>query len=856
MKKILLLITNIFFFTIGVAQDLSFQIKSRGVPYIKNYSQKDYKADLFNHDITQDNRGILYFANNTGVLEFDGTSWQLFQLPNASRVYSLTFDENKKRVYVGGVGDFGYLSCDQNGKTTFVSLKSLIPNDQQNFKNVWLIFTMPNLGVVFFTTSAIYIYKEGKIKVLTSSAKNSFHAAFHINNNLYVREWNQGLKKMKNGHLELVSNGNQFANERIYGMLPFDKDKSLIITRTKGLFLYDGKSFTPWNTEVTPKFLAESQVYFSKTLGKQYFAIATIKKGIIILDKQGKVVQQLGESAGMTSPYINGLFWDKGRNLWAAKSEGLSQVILNTPFTFYDKNLGLKSNLTSSAIVGNKAYFVSMQKGFFALPWENTNYKNINKLDLVYNQTTNCFDSYIQGEDVLLGHNAGILVHNTQDNSNYKIAKDRFIWKFAYSEKHKNVFAGSRKGLIKVVKENDRWKTKSVKSSTGSIPFLAFYQNQEIFTSDDNGTLSKITLNETLDSVLSQTRYDTLHGLPSNSGNWVFQISGKVIIATKKGVYHYNKLQDRFDLHPDLKEIVGDKLVRYIKNDVKGNLWIWAGFPNDLHLMFLKKLPNNAYQLVKTPFQKLKNTFIELGTHINPIDQKNVLFGAPQGAIHYDPSVKINYDRSYLSLIRKVETVSDQDSVIFGGNFLDSLGQITHKQPKKSVLKLPYSLNSLRFGFAATYYEDNDKLVYSHYLKGFDPHWSDWLNTTQKEYTNLPEGKYTFMVKARNIYGKESLVASYSFKILPPWHRTVWAYIGYVIITAFLVWVIVKLNIRRLQAQKRRLESVVQRRTAEIVEKNKSLQMQKEELEALNEQIINQKQGIPSLNRDLHLFLL
>ena len=92
---------------------------------------------------------------------------------------------------------------------------------------------MPNLGVVFFTTSAIYIYKEGKIKVLTPSAKNSFHAAFHINNNLYVREWNQGLKKMKNGHLELVSNGNQFANERIYGMLPFDKDKSLIITRTK-----------------------------------------------------------------------------------------------------------------------------------------------------------------------------------------------------------------------------------------------------------------------------------------------------------------------------------------------------------------------------------------------------------------------------------------------------------------------------------------------------------------------------------------------------------------------------------------------------------------------------------------------
>ena len=350
---------------------------------------------------------------------------------------------------------------------------------------------------------------------------------------------------------------------------------------------------------------------------------------------------------------------------------------------------------------------------------------------------------------------------------------------------------------------------------------------------------------------MSKKKYDTLQGLPANNGNRVFQVGNQALVATKKGLYRYNEAQDRFEKHPQYSKIVGDLFVRYLKADQRGNLWLWAGSPNQLNVLFLKKHANGSFQLIKTPFQKLKNTFIEVGTHINPIDEKNVLFSAPEGAIHYDPSIKINYDRPYLSLIRKVETIADQDSLIFGGSFLDSLGRITHQQPSKAILKLPYSLHDVRFTFAATYYEDNDQLVYSHYLKGFDTHWSDWLPATQKEYTNLPEGEYTFMVKARNVYGKESLVASYTFRILPPWHRTVWAYLGYVILAGILVWLIVKLNVRRLQKQKRKLEQVVQQRTAEIVEKNNSLRMQKEELETLNEQIIEQKQVIEKKNDDI-----
>ena len=55
----------IFFSQFIVAQNNSFFIKRRGVPQIKNYSAKDYHDDPFNHDVVQDNRGVLYFANNS-----------------------------------------------------------------------------------------------------------------------------------------------------------------------------------------------------------------------------------------------------------------------------------------------------------------------------------------------------------------------------------------------------------------------------------------------------------------------------------------------------------------------------------------------------------------------------------------------------------------------------------------------------------------------------------------------------------------------------------------------------------------------------------------------------------------------
>lgn len=54
------------------------------MPDIVNYDNTTYSAGTHNWDIQQDRNGVMYFANDEGVLTFDGSRWKIYPLPNVS----------------------------------------------------------------------------------------------------------------------------------------------------------------------------------------------------------------------------------------------------------------------------------------------------------------------------------------------------------------------------------------------------------------------------------------------------------------------------------------------------------------------------------------------------------------------------------------------------------------------------------------------------------------------------------------------------------------------------------------------------------------------------------------------------
>ena len=114
-------------------------IKSIGVPNVRNYSKNIYQSGNQNWSVTKDEKGIMYFGNSEGLLSFDGRDWQQYNLPNHLTVRAVASD-NHGKIYTGAFGEIGYWSADKNGILVYTSLSKLIPAKYILDEEVWKIY--------------------------------------------------------------------------------------------------------------------------------------------------------------------------------------------------------------------------------------------------------------------------------------------------------------------------------------------------------------------------------------------------------------------------------------------------------------------------------------------------------------------------------------------------------------------------------------------------------------------------------------------------------------------------------------------------------------------------------------------
>ncbi|MGD8413626.1 MAG: hypothetical protein PVF33_05310, partial [Candidatus Latescibacterota bacterium] len=331
-----------------------------GLPFITNYGVRDYNAGGFNWAITQDQRGIMYFGNQWGVLEFDGTNWNLIRLTNEGTVRSLDVDA-EGRVWVGGVRELGYLEPDSVGRLRYVPLLPQLPEEVRDFTDVWHTFAMDD-GVYFFTDTYVFKFSDDGFKTWTSA--NTFHVAFKVDDELYVREWGTGLMRLKESGLELVPGGDRFHEERIYVMLPYDEDRSIVVTRTMGVFLFDGQHFEPFKTEID-EWLAKHLIYLPGTSLKDGgYALASISGGVAIINHDGTLRQIVDQSTGIPDNGVIYTYQDRAGDLWFGMTDGISRVGIGSPYSVFDERSGFASRLTDvTRFNGN--LFAASQSGFY-----------------------------------------------------------------------------------------------------------------------------------------------------------------------------------------------------------------------------------------------------------------------------------------------------------------------------------------------------------------------------------------------------------------------------------------------------------------------------------------------------------
>lgn len=812
--------------------------KEYGSPIIQNYTDNDYGTESpQNWATVQDHKGVMYFGNTEGVLQYDGKKWRLIKITNNSIPWSLAIDSNGT-IYVGAVDEFGYLSPNPQGKPVYVSLSPKLKETDRNcgdLRDICIVGTT----TYFIGRNNIYAYKDSVVNVIKSGFSNI--RGFSVNNELLLWQRETGIYTLKNNKLVLIPFSNAFiTNFKECIILPFCNTKLLIGTRENGFSLFDterAKSsgnnseksiIIPFKTEAD-KYLNINRLITGCRINKEQFAFGTLSGGIVIIDREGELLQVINKNRGLASNGIYCMYQDKNNNLWAGLVNGISKIEINSPVTKFDESNGFDGLVLAVKYFNGRTY-IGTTSGVYYLPEYNMQTSNDRfTFKHIKNTEVSCWDFMVINNRLITSGPLGMV--EIKDTIAIKINEIGQIISFSQSRLFPGrIFAGLRNGLVSVVFSKNNITAGVSETFRHNDINTAIWRpmedtNGDIWFSDKYNGLFQIHFLDPHDfKNYKIIKYDTSDGLPKMDYNYPFLINNEIFAGTQKGIYKAVKGKNKpftFISENTFGSYFNERKldVKQIELDGQGKIWIKS---DKQGMCYLTKDINDKYKLVDQPFRGTGYVFKFF------ITDRFIWMCTNHGVFKYDSLLSKKYDIPFNVLIRKV--ASDKDTVYYWGTE-------TPQNTKNVLLSLPYKANSLYFEFAAPFYENEDKTEYCYFLEGFDKICSKWTKETKKEYTNLREGHYVFHVKARNIYGAESTDEVFGFTIKPPWYRTFLAYFFYAALFILIIYLVIKLNSRRLNERNRKLENLVKERTSEVEQQKEELQTQAEHLEISNREL-------------------
>ncbi|MBN2698961.1 MAG: SpoIIE family protein phosphatase [Bacteroidales bacterium] len=818
------------------------------MPIITNYEHYITGGSEQNWSITQDTRGVMYFGNqDKGVLEYDGVTWRSIPITNNSAVRSLVIGDDNV-VYVGAVEEFGYLVPDCYGNMYYKSLINRIPVPDTvytGFSDVWK--TYYSRDTVYFCSRS-YIFKYApladSIQIVTLPKNALF--SFNLGADIYTCSYGEGIMKLNYDHFITIPGGDFFREKNVSGMCEIDSSKILVATFFQGLFTLDrktGEVDDRFVSEGVNNYLKSGQVVYLQDLN-QAFMIADLYNGITIIGRNGQALEIITEAEGLHDqqvPYVysNKLLKDSAP-VWIANFQGISKIETNNPFRVFTEKSGF-DGFISDIKYFNQRLYISTSTGLYYKNSTSTSTEFINIPDIqdqIWKMhhfvpdngkdyllaITNSIDLY------LIDHN-----HNVQRMTDLVVNRSNTESEFPYSgftisgdpADPNALFIGSSSEIYRLRYSGGKWtETLVLNKLPQEIRSVIVDKYHLLWAGTINGGVIRYDLKRERD-VDNPVIFTNGNGLPANQKNHVFldPESDGVLFGTMDGFYTYDYTKDTIIRDSVLNRLLpeGPNSMLAFHEDYEDDIWI--SFENERMgwtEMVLHRTQQDYSVIYDRTFQRLPNASADV-FYSNPAN--GFWFAKSNELYHYDKSFVRNDTLPFHTLIRNVYI--NNDSLLFNGTCFidDGKGGFTiyPVQAEDTQPFIKYRYNNIEFRWAAPFFEQEDRMVYSFWLEPFNDDWSEWTSAVYKDFTNLPHGSYTMHVKAMNVYGDISLPAHYSFTILRPWYSSILAFIAYVILAALTVYFIIKLYTRRLKQENIRLEGIIQERTAEI-------RRQKEEL--------------------------
>lgn len=810
MRSIGLFILILVYGTGARAQDIELD----RIPFTRFYNLGNFGGGTQNWDFSRDENGFLYVANNYGLFAYDGSRWRKHEVPSTTKLRSV-YAANSARIYVGGQAQLGYFSPDSSGKLVFTSLLDAIPDEHRNFDDVWRI--IPRGDTVIFNTNRYLFFYDGRTM---STLKPAHPIGFLVqaNGKYYTSSDEEGVLQLTGERLYRQDQYSRLKGKTIISAIPFRDNSTLLFVEADEVYRLDARgNLKKWPFEAA----IPGEVNTCLTLSDGRFAVGTQNNGLYIFNQQGMLDIHLNKGGGLNSRTVLSLQEDSFHNLWVGLNNGINYITLNSPFSLMNEKVRLPGKGYTAARHNEQVYlgtssglYRAMENGYEVVPGTEGQTYNLNTFH----------------EQLLVAHHRGLF--NVQDGRAVPLFNGTGTWKAHPLPASPYWLCGTYEGFA-LINEDHPADNRMIEGFNESSRVFEFNRSGDVWMT--HGYKGVYRLSFTPEGELQALhQYDSADGFPSNILINVFRVDDQLLFAAEQGIYQYDPVSDQFMTDTAFTRLVGPgKHVSDMKQDKMGNIYYIA----DGALGLLRKNSLGEYVREDRVFLPVNQFLVDEFENVTPLGLEDVVIGANEGFIHFNPVRTGKPSPEFNCFIRQVSLTGLRDSVLYNGVGSHEV-TVRHDQ------------HSFNFTFASPYYESSNALKYRYRLKGYDATWMEWGDTDEATYTNLPPGSYTFEAQAMTPLGRESQLATYSFTIRPPWYANPVAYLVYLLIVLFIIGLVLFVQDKK---HRQRTASLTLEKEKEIKKREHLLEENSERSRVAISQLKNEKlqSEIAHKNREL-----
>jgi hypothetical protein len=797
--------------------------------FLSHFSPTEERFDNVCFDIAQNQNGVMYFATKSGILEFDGGSWNLIGANGA--VYSLQIS-NDGTIFWSGAAGFGQLVSDDQG---FEQIKTLSP---VGVNDIFLSLAA-NERIYFLNEEALYVYSKDQKEPLVipaSSLTGTFGSLFEIFGSIYIRSEKEGLLKLENNTLATSSLG---FSEEVEIVFATRLENNYLIGLTDSKVYLLGNDLKPKEVILSDAQYAQANVIVSgKWLNPQLFVLGTLRGGMIFVDAlSGKTEEIINYSTGLPDNEVYTLMTDKSQSVWAAHEYGFTRVSPYLPFRSFSHYEGLKGNLLCVLSFQNNVY-VGTSSGLFKLEQEE-----------IYDEIVTYVDVEAKRDKKGDTHTKDVVERAVPENDVAAESKKRGFLRFfkkkrptesqEESDFENGPITGKNKGGIARIKKTERilrsahYRFRPVKGIDAKVTHLIETHGQLIATGlsgafEISGLNSRPILEEPSSSVFA-----------ADNANLLF------IATYKNEMKTFERLKGQWvpkDLLGDLNDEVSfifqgnedefwfcamDKVYRIDIQDGELKNLQTISFPNSNFDDVVGITWRNKIMLANSEgffqFQRSNNSF----SRIDSLGDLSYYFAANDNIWFRDAhDWKLFGERSgrnlhMLNLYKDLRFITSDESsenlwLITANNELykfisDEVTQYEVDHPlilktirnakqrvsRRGKVQFDEAKSAVTLEVVQPDYLASASIEYRYRLESLDKTWSPWSTSYNTiDFPYLPPGDYKLVVQSKDIFGKIKELNPFEFEVLAPYWKRTWFYALEFLLFAALVLLSLRLSTR------------------------------------------------------------